>query len=145
MLPAPQSALVTHSTQAIVARSHTFVLPLSHMLSLVQLATQVWAALQTRLLVHCVLFRHSTQAPPAVSQRWPFGQLVSLMHRTQALVVVLQTPGAQGVLFVHVAAQRWVVMLHVSLAAQSSAVRHSTHWCVAVLQRSMPAPRSAHS
>jgi hypothetical protein len=96
MPPAPQSALVTHSTQAIVARSHMFVLPLSHMLSLVQLATQVWAALQTRLLVHCVLFRHSTQAPPAVSQRWPFGQLVSLMHRTQAPAVVLQTPGAQG-------------------------------------------------
>jgi hypothetical protein len=106
MPPVPQSALVTHSTQAIAARSHTFVLPLSHALSLVQLATQVWPALQTRLLLHCVLFRHSTQAPLVVSQRWLFGQLVSVMHRTQAPVVVLQTPGAQGVLFVHVAAQR---------------------------------------
>lgn len=106
MPPVPQSALVTHSAQAIFARSHTFVLPLSHMLSLVQLATQVWPALQTRLLVHCVLFRHSTQAPPATSQRWPFGQLVSLRHRTHAPAVVLHTPGAQGVLFVHVVAQR---------------------------------------
>lgn len=106
MPPAPQSALVTHSTHAIAARSHTFVLPLSHMASLVQLATQVWPALQTRLLLHCVLLRHSTQAPLAVSHRWLFGQLVSLMQRTHAPAVVLQTPGAQGVLFVHVAAQR---------------------------------------
>src|SRR5512138_3589250 len=102
MPPAPQSALVTHSTQAIAARSHTFALPVSHMPSLVQLPTQAWEALQTRLFVHCVLFRHSTQAPAAVSQRWPFGQLVSLMQRTRAPVAVLQTPAPQGVLVVHV-------------------------------------------
>src|SRR5215510_15091436 len=102
-------------------------------------STQRCAGPHERLFVHCVLLTHSTQALPATSQCSPFGQFASVRQRTQKCVVVLQTlfAPAQSPLPVQPpTAHRCLAVSHIWLAAQSVVIRHSTHVCVTVSQRS---------
>jgi hypothetical protein len=89
--PPPQSAFVRHSTQDIVVRSQKSAPPRPQSLLFMHPSTQRWAGLHARMFVHCTLVTHSTQALPATSQCWPFGQLASVRQRTQKCVAVSQT------------------------------------------------------
>src|SRR5678816_1755427 len=80
--PPPQSLLVRHSTQDMVAVSQKSAPPRPQSLLFMQPSTQRWPGPQARWFVHCVLLRHSTHCLPATSQCSPFGQFASCLLYT---------------------------------------------------------------